>query len=160
VSWVKWQLQPDQESLLDFTRQLIEFRRQHPVFRRRKWFQGRAIHGSGVNDIVWFNPDGGEMTERQWRNDFAKAIAIFLNGEEIATPGERGERIIDDSFLIFFNAHYEALDFSIPPKLQAWEWSTVIDTSKPQFVGEGRRYTADKPISVEARSVVVLQQLD
>jgi glycogen operon protein len=160
VSWLNWQLQPEQEALLDFTRRLIEFRRQHPLLRRRKWFQGRAIYGSGVNDIVWFNPDGGEMTKRQWQNDFAKAISIFLNGEEIATPGERGERITDASFLIFFNAHYEALNFVIPPGLQTWEWMTVIDTHKSYFVGIGQRYTEDELISVAARSVVVLQRLE
>lgn len=157
VSWVNWQLQPDQESLLDFTHQLIKFRRQHPVFHRRKWFQGRAIH-SGVNDIAWFNSDGDEMTERQWQSDFAKAIAIFLNGEEITTLGERGERIIDDSFLLFFNAHYEALDFMIPLGLQAPEWMMVIDTQASDFVEAGQCYTGNKPISVAARSVIVLQR--
>lgn len=159
ISWLNWDLQADNAALLDFTRQLIEFRRKHPVFRRRKWFQGRAIHGSTVNDIVWFNPDGSEMTDRQWDIEFAKAVGIFLNGEEIATPGERGERILDDSFLLFFNAHYEAIDFLIPKGLQIWEWAVVIDTHKSYFVGQGTRYTEDKPITVEARSVVVLQRL-
>ncbi|XQQ06265.1 MAG: glycogen debranching protein GlgX [Leptolyngbya sp. IPPAS B-1204] len=160
ISWLNWQLQAENTALLDFTRQLIDFRRKHPVFRRRKWFQGRAIHGSGVNDIVWFNPDGGEMTDRQWDIDFAKAVGIFLNGKEIATPGARGERIVDDSFLLFFNAHYEAIDFFIPKGLQAWEWMVVIDTCESYFIGQGQRYTQDKPITVEARSVVVLQQLE
>ncbi|MBF2003401.1 MAG: glycogen debranching protein GlgX [Synechococcales cyanobacterium C42_A2020_086] len=159
ISWLNWSLQPENEALLDFTRQLIEFRRQHPVFRRRKWFQGRAIHGSGVHDIVWFNPDGGEMTEAQWEDGFAKAIAIFLNGEEIATPGARGERIIDDSFLLFFNAHYELIEFTIPPGLQNWDWVVAIDTQVPYVIWEGMRYTQDKPIPVAARSVVVLRRL-
>ncbi|MFQ4144959.1 glycogen debranching protein GlgX [Chlorogloeopsis sp. ULAP02] len=159
ISWLNWDLQEENEALLDFTRQLIDFRRRHPVFRRRKWFQGRAIHGSGVNDIAWFNPDGGEMTEEQWNVGYSKAIGIFLNGEEIATPGPRGERIIDESFLLFFNGHYEMLEFQIPKGLQDWEWLTIIDTTKPRFVQRGKRYIDDKPVEVDARSLVVLQKM-
>ncbi|PLZ63237.1 glycogen debranching enzyme, partial [Fischerella thermalis WC344] len=159
ISWLDWDLQEENEALSDFTRQLIDLRRRHPVFRRRKWFQGRAIHGSGVHDILWFNPDGGEMTEEQWNDGFTKAIGIFLNGEEIATPGPRGERIIDDSFLLFFNAHYEMVEFQIPHRLQDWEWLTIIDTTKPRFVQRGKRYIEDKPVQVEARSLVMLQRL-
>jgi glycogen operon protein len=159
ISWIDWDLQEANEALLDFTRQLIDFRRQHPVFRRRKWFQGRAIHGSSVNDIAWFNPDGGKMTEEQWNDGFAKAIGIFLNGEEIATPGTRGERIIDNSFLLFFNAHYELIEFTIPEGLQAWEWDVVIDTSEADAIRQGNRYTSNKPIPVMERSLVVLRRL-
>ncbi|NES91659.1 glycogen debranching protein GlgX, partial [Okeania sp. SIO2B9] len=126
ISWLDWNLQVENSDLLDFTRQLIYFRCQHPVFHRRKWFQGRAIHGSDVNDIGWYNPDGGEMTEEQWNIDFAKAVGIFLNGEEIPASGERGERIIDDSSMIFFNAHYELIEFTIPPKFKDINWVVIV----------------------------------
>ncbi|CDN11068.1 MAG: glycogen debranching protein GlgX [Richelia sp.] len=159
VSWLNWELQEENEALLDFSRQLIDFRRKHPVFRRRKWFQGRAIHGYGVHDIGWFNPDGGKMTEEQWNAGYTKAIGIFLNGEGIATPGEQGQKIIDDSFLLFFNAHYETLDFCIPDGLQQWEWLTIIDTTKPRFVRRGKRYTDNQVILVEGRSLILLQRL-
>ena len=158
VSWLDWGLKSENEAFLDFTRQLIDFHRKHPIFRRRKWFQGRAIHGSGVHDIGWFNPDGGSMTEEQWNDGYTKAICIFLNGEEIATPGSQGERIIDNHFLLFFNAHAEALDFTIPPGLQEWEWLTIIDTTKPHFVQWGKHYMDDKPILVEGRSLMLLQR--
>ncbi|HEY9629670.1 MAG TPA: glycogen debranching protein GlgX [Coleofasciculaceae cyanobacterium] len=160
ISWVNWQLQEENKALLDFTRQLIGFRRQHPVFRRRKWFQGRAIHGSGVNDIAWYNPDGSAMREEQWNKGFAKAIAIFLNGEEIPTPSERGERIIDNSFLLFYNAHYETMDFVLPEGLRTAEWEVLIDTRESYFVQYGKRYSQDKPIEVLERSIVVLQRLE
>ena len=159
ISWIDWNLPEENEALLDFTRQLIDLRRRHPVFRRRKWFQGRAIHGSKVHDIAWFNVDGTEMTEDQWQEGFIKAIAIFLNGEEIATPGERGERIIDDSFMMLFNAHYETLEFTLPQGLQPWEWTTLIDTTKPRMIQRGKRYLEDKPIPVVARSFMLLKRL-
>jgi isoamylase len=159
ISWLDWERQEENEILLDFCRQLIDFRRQHPVFHRRKWFMGRAIHGSGVHDVGWFNPDGKQMREDQWNDGFAKAIGVFLNGEEIATAGQRGERIIDDSFLLLFNAHYESIEFLLPLDLQVWEWVVMIDTTKPRFVRRGRRYLEDKPITVEGRSLMVLQRL-
>ncbi|MBD3881403.1 glycogen debranching protein GlgX [Phormidium tenue FACHB-886] len=159
ISWIRWDLPEENEALLDFSRQLIEFRRRHPVFHRRKWFQGRAIHGSAVHDIAWFNPDGGAMLEEQWNEGFAKAIAIFLNGEEIPTLGERGERIIDNSFMLFFNAHYEPIEFVLPEGLGKWEWETLIDTTEPRFVQYGKRYQQDKPIAVQDRAIVVLRRL-
>ncbi len=159
ISWVNWDLKDDDAALLDYTRQLIYFRHQHPVFRRRKWFQGRAIHGSGVTDIGWFNPDGGEMTEEQWNVGFAKAITVFLNGEEILTPGTRGERIIDDSFLVFFNAHYEPLDFVLPKALSDREWKLIIYTTQPLFIEEDVRYIEDKPMTLTERSLMILKRI-
>jgi glycogen operon protein len=160
ISWLNWDLPKKNADLLQFTRQLAQFLKDHPVFRRRKWFQGRAIHGSGVSDLAWFNPDGVEMTEEQWQVDYAKVISIFLNGEEIATPNTRGERIIDDNFLLFFNAYWEAIEFVLPDKFQKQHWITVIDTTEAIFLEDKNiTYTADQLVPVEGRSVVVLKRL-
>ena len=82
-------------ALLQFTRSLLRLRQRHPVFCRRRWFQGRPIHGSGVSDIGWFTPGGVEMSEEDWRAGFAKSLGVFLNGDAIPTPNERGERVVD-----------------------------------------------------------------
>lgn len=158
ISWFDWDLVSGNSELLDFTRELIYFRRQHPVFKRRKWFQGRAIFGSGVNDVGWFNPDGGDMTQEQWDAGYAKAMGVLLNGQEIATPGPQGERIADDSFLLFFNAHYELIEFDLPKGLQEREWAVVIDTKEPRFVTEEIVYTGNQSVPVSERSVVVLRR--
>lgn len=147
------------EDLLDFTRELIYFRRQHPVFRRRKWFQGRAIHGASVSDIAWFNLDGTQMTDEQWEVGYAKAIGVFLDGNQIPSPGPRGERISDDRFLMFFNAHYETVEFALPPEFQEKEWEVVIDTKEPRFIQEQKIYTGEQLVPVVARSLVVLRRL-
>ncbi|NEO31466.1 MAG: glycogen debranching protein GlgX [Symploca sp. SIO3C6] len=160
ISWFNWDLPEENAELLDFTRQLIYLRRQHPVFRRRKWFQGQAIHGWGVTDIGWFNPDGGEMTEEQWNDGLGKAIGIFLNGEAIAKRGPQAERIMDDSFLLFFNSHYEMIEFVLPVGLRDRNWAVVIDTKEPHFIEEGTVYTDYKTIPLAERSVVVLRRLD
>lgn len=157
ISWFDWDLQQENEDFLDFTRELIYFRRQHPVFRRRKWFQGRAIHGSGVSDIGWFNPDGQEMSDEQWEIGYSKAIGVFLDGSQIPSPGPQGQRISDDSFLLFFNAHYELIEFTIPISLQERQWQVVIDTKEPRFVQETQIFTGSQTVPIRERSLVVLR---
>jgi glycogen operon protein len=136
----------------------MEVRRRHPVFRRRRWFQGREIHGSGVSDLGWFNPDGNEMTEDQWNQGFAKSIGIFFNGDEIREPDPRGERVVDDSFLLLFNAHHEPMPFTLPAGPWGEAWAAVIDTNDPQMEEESLVYKTGEEVPVEARSVVVLRR--
>ncbi len=158
ISWFNWDLVNGNQDLLDFTRELIYFRRQHPVFRRRKWFQGQAIRGTGISDIAWFNPDGTEMTDEQWDVGYAKSIGVFLDGNQIPSPGPQGQRIKDDSFLLFFNAHYETLEFTLPTCLQEREWSVVIDTKEPRFIQEEKIYKdSEAVVPVAARAIVVLR---
>ncbi len=157
LSWFDWGLRDENLALLGFTRRVMEFRKNHPVLRRRNWFQGRALHGSGVTDIGWFNPDGGEMTETQWKEGFAKSIGIFLNGEEIPSPDERGQRVTDDSLLLLFNAHHDLMPFTLPADRWGDEWTVEIDTNEPLSEGS-RSYKAGQDILVEGRSVVVLRR--
>lgn len=158
LAWLDWDLQEANANLLDFTRQLIYFRRQHPVFRRRKWFQGQAIYGSQVSDLGWFNPNGEEVSEEQWLDGTSKEIAVFINGEEIPARGPQGERVMDDSFLLFFNAHYEPIEFMLPKSLQTHEWFVVLDTTQPHFAKNGAGFKGHTSIEVEARSLVLLQR--
>jgi len=158
LSWMSWELSEGNEDLVDFTRELIFFRRQHPVLRRRKWFQGRAIHGSGVSDIGWFNSNGSGMTDEQWQTGYIKSLAVLLNGDEIPSPGPQGERLSDDTFLVFFNAHYETIEFTLPDFLQQRQWAVVIDTKEPRFVQEERIFTGSQAVPVVARSLLLLRR--
>ncbi|MBW4562773.1 MAG: glycogen debranching protein GlgX [Mojavia pulchra JT2-VF2] len=159
ISWQDWELEKSNKDLLDFTRELIYLRHQHPVFRRRKWFQGRPIHGVGISDIGWFNADGSEMSERQWLVSYAKVLEIFLNGEGIATPGPQGERIIDESFLLFFNAHYEPIEFALPSTLKNRAWQIVIDTNEPRFIQDKKFVSGYQTIPAVGRSLIVLRSI-
>ncbi|MGI0487529.1 glycogen debranching protein GlgX [Pantanalinema rosaneae CENA516] len=154
ISWLNWELQDQREDFINFCRELIYFRRQHPVFRRRKWFQGQAIRG--VPDIGWYNPDGGEMTQEQWEIGYIKSIAVFLNGNRIPSPGPQGQRISDDSFLLLFNAYWETIEFTLPSEFQNDEWSMVIDTKEPRFIQDERLFTGTQAVPVTGRSMVVL----
>jgi isoamylase len=162
ISWYDWESKD--EELLDFTRSLVAFRRRHPVFRRRRWFQGRPIRG--VDDIAWLRPDGEEMEDQDWDVAHARSLGMFLNGNGITLPGPRGERIRDRSFLVLFNAHWEALDWRLPAERYGAAWDVVIDTAAGVVrdeavegggVGAGE-WSADDVLEVPARSVVVLRR--
>ena len=158
ISWYDWDLGPENQTLLDFTRQLIHLRLRHPNLSRRHWFQGREIHGSGIHDIGWYNPSGQEITDEQWHDGSAKAICVFFNGSELLAPNPRGERVVDDSFLLMFNAQPNAQDFHIPPTLKQRGWTLLMDTQKDTgFVDDPHPYTPDEMITLADFSVVVLR---
>jgi glycogen operon protein len=160
LSWFDWR--SIDERLLQFARRLIRLRHRHPVFCRRRWFQGRDPHGSGVGDIGWFTPAGVEMSGTDWEAGFAKSLGVFLNGSAIPTPDERGERIVDDSFYVMFNAHHEALEFKLPPRQWGQRWTQVLDTheSADEMSEErlGREFSAGDVAIVEALSLVLLRR--
>ncbi|HEY2434097.1 MAG TPA: glycogen debranching protein GlgX [Vicinamibacterales bacterium] len=161
VSWYDW-AHADQ-ALLGFTRDLIRLRSAHPVFCRRRWFQGRAIRGSEVGDIGWFTPGGTVMSDQDWQTGFAKSLGVFLNGEAIPTLGLHGERVVDDSFYVMFNAHSEPVEFVLPESKWGEHWSIALDTSAvPDHVdGEasGRALAAGEHLHVQGWSLVLLRRL-
>ncbi|MFZ7112020.1 MAG: glycogen debranching protein GlgX [Desulfatiglandales bacterium] len=158
ISWFDWERLD--ESLLEFVRNLIRFRTEHPVFMRRGWFLGRAIHGRGVEDIAWFTPDGVEMGEENWGEGFAKSITLFLNGRAIAYPDSRGEKIVDESFLVLFNAHYESISFTLPGPEWGRNWIRVLDTVEGGFMRDEQEYRFGRKITVQSRSLVLLLRKD
>ncbi|MDQ3983022.1 MAG: glycogen debranching enzyme, partial [Actinomycetota bacterium] len=158
ISWFDWALRDENLALLGFARRLMDFRQRHPIFRRHKWFMGRAIHGSGVRDIGWFSPNGEEMGEEEWNAGFAKSIGIFLNGDEIPGTGPRGERITDDSFLLLFNAHSDGIEFTLPSEAWGARWSVELDTTTPLGTGAPDVHEAGGKIPVGDRSLIILQR--
>ena len=156
ISWVNWQ-EADEE-LLHFTKNLIAFIKRHPVFTRRKWFKGQPIKGTNVEDIAWFLPDGNEMSEENWNQDFAKSLAVFLNGQGIRTVGSRGERITDDSFYVIFNAYEGELDYVLPPERFGSSWTRVLDTATGFLDENGDRFAPGDTVRVQGRSVVLLKE--
>jgi glycogen operon protein len=119
--------------LLSFVADIITVRREHPVFRRRRYFQGRPIYGEGVTDIEWFRPDGVAMEDQDWQAGYAKSVAVFLNGNGLSGLDARGEPLVDQSFLLLFNAHHEGMEFAVPPALGS-AWEKVFDTASDEPV--------------------------
>jgi isoamylase len=151
VSWVNWSAVD--EPLLEFTRWFIAFRREHPVFRRRRWFQGRPIRGTV--DIGWFQPDGQSMTDDDWTAGHARSLGVFLNGSAIQTHDDRGRAIIDDSFVLLFNAQAEPVDWMIPAAYGT-TWLLVLDTARLQ--PETDPVEVSERITTSARAVVILKK--
>lgn len=154
IAWYDWE--NIDEALLVFCRQLIHFRKDHPVFRRRGWFHGRPIHGSEVHDISWFTMEGEQMAEVDWEQGHVKSLGIFLNGAIIPNPNPRGEPVTDHNFYILFNAHYEPLNFTLPGTDWGERWVKELD-SQTGWLEEDNSSKAGDRIEVEARSLVVLR---
>ncbi len=157
ISWLDWQ--HCDKALLEFTRKIIEFRKAHPVFRRRKWYQGRSIRGSELDDIAWFRPDAQLMSDEDWGNGFAKSLAVFLNGEVIPTPDQFGRRIVDDSFFLIFNAHWEAVTFTLPAAKWGKQWHREFSTDAVMRTdADTDNLLAAGNILIGPRSLVVLRR--
>lgn len=158
ISWYDWE-RTDQD-LLHFTKSVIRLWREHPVFRRRRWFQGRDIHGTEASDIGWYKPDGHPMTDEDWQAGFAKSLGIYLNGKAIPDPGPRGERIEDDRFYLLFNAHHESCPFVIPGAGLGRRWVKVLDTAEPVAMESTETLAAGSEVKVEGRALLVFRQAE
>ncbi len=157
ISWIDWAKKD--EKLLDFTKKLIRLRKVHYVFSRPHWFQGQPIKGVGLEDIAWFLPDGSEMNDEHWNQDFAKTLGVFLAGHGIRMIGPKGEKVADDDFYVIFNAHHEQLEFTLPAKKYGRSWYKILDTAEG-FIDEsctGDECKSGDKLLVEGRSVVLLK---
>jgi len=156
ISWLNWPTAD--KSLIEFTKKLIHLRKEHAVFRRRRWFQGQLIKGHGLEDIAWFLPNGEEMEYEHWEQDHAKSLAIFLNGRGVHSKGEKGEVVLDDSFFVIFNAYEDSLMFHAPSEKYGEHWRVSVDTFRGLVEPEDPTiYKAGEAFLVEGRSVLVLK---
>ena len=156
ISWYDWE-NADRD-LLTFTRKLISYFHEHPVFRRRRWFHGREIHGRDVTDVAWFTHLGEQMSEENWGTGFAKSLGVYLNGGAIPNPNPKGEPVTDDSFYLMFNAHYEELEFTLPPDTWGRSWRKELDTVHG-WLEQEEVLEAGAGIAVAARCMVVLRHV-
>ncbi len=155
ISWVDWDLDAERTALLEFARKVVGLRAAHPVFRRRRFFAGAAEHGgqSALGDVVWLQPDGHLMQDSAWSGDQARMMQVFLNGDAIVEPDARGQRMVDDSFLLLFNGNYEKVHFTLPPVDYGKTWTVVFDTADAHA---GHEYRSRARLTLEHRSVVLL----
>jgi isoamylase len=159
LSWVDWAAAKDNWALVEFTAKVAKLRHDHPVFKRRRFFSGTSLRGSGgVADIVWFTPGGTEMDDDDWDSGFAKSLGVFLNGKAIRSPDSRGEPVVDDSFLMLFNAHDQPVEFTAPSEEFGESWLIEVDTATP-IDDEERTLKPGTVLAVEGRSLVVLRRL-
>jgi isoamylase len=157
ISWFNWEWTKDQKAQFDFTRRLIEIRKESPVFRRRRFFLGRRIHGVGVKDIRWLRTDGLDMTEEEWTSAYVRSLGMLLNGHAMEEYDEQGRRIEDDVYLLLVNSYWEMLCFTFPKEHQKFRWEILVDTYEP---GNMKKDTlVSKEIELQPRSFLLLRRM-
>jgi isoamylase len=157
ISWVNWELGDADRDLLDFTRRAVRLRREHPTFRRRRFFRGRSIRGSDVKDVTWLRPDGREMTDEEWNSGFVKAFGMCLAGEALEEWDEQGRQVADDTFLLLLNADGASMLFTLPQYCETDEWEVVLDTNRPEVAEGEEAVDASEEFLLEGRTMVVFR---
>jgi glycogen operon protein len=155
LSWHDWALDDERRDLLEFTRRVFALRRAHPVLRRRRWLTGRELSGSGAKDVVWLTPDGRELAESDWANRWARALGMFLNGDEIAGRDAGGRRVVDARLLLLLNAWWETVAFAVPGEPLGGGWRLVLDTNEPGAAA--RTFAAGERVPLAGRSLALLE---
>jgi glycogen operon protein len=159
ISWLDWELDDAKKGLLEFTRSLIALRRSHPVFHRRKFFQGREIHGSEIDDIAWFTPEGEVMDPAAWSDKWANSLAMRLGGDALGEVGPDGELVKDISFVMLVNAHYEPISFVLPPPSEHRRWELAIDTNGPIVNESGVVRAGGERYDLNCRSLALFREI-
>ncbi len=159
ISWVDWTIDDARGRLLAFVRRAIELRRAHPAFRRRHFFEGRALHGTPEDkDIAWLKPDGTEMTEQEWNNGYARCLGVYLAGDRLGETDARGRALADDDFIVLFNAHDGPIAFTLPP-FDGFGWLVLLDTARDDGLAAEGTYRSENAYHLEPRSLVMLQRV-
>src|SRR6202451_1539226 len=156
ISWLNWNLQPQDRDLLAFVQRMINLRKRHPVFRRKRFFQGRPIKGANVKDVLWLNPSGKEISEEEWRDGSLHCLGMFLSGQGLDETDERGRKLGDENFLVLLNAYHEDVQFAFPSFRAGTRWTAWMDTSREAGLRSLETYDGSAPYPLQARSMVVL----
>jgi glycogen operon protein len=157
ISWVDWQRAGEYAPLLQFFQRVIRLRREHPLFRRRHFFEGRPLRGTEVKDVAWLKPDGAEMTEQEWEQDFARCLGVYLAGEGLFETDERGQALTDSDFLLLFNAHHELIEFMLPQFNGGSRWLVVLDTTHESGLSYDGIFESRSLYPLQGRSLALLR---
>jgi len=156
ISWVNWDQLGSERELVAFVRKLIALRQNHPVFRRRNFFQGRSIKGVGIKDILWLRPDGREMTDDEWNQEHARTLGLFLSGSAVDEIDERGQLITDENFVLLMNAHHEEVSFTLPSVASGMTWVSLVDTARDCACSADTAYEAMTQYPLQPRSLALM----
>jgi glycogen operon protein len=160
ISWLDWELDDSRKELLAFARRLAKLRTEHPVFKRRHFFQGRRIRGSELEDLMWFRPDGKTMAEADWNAASTRAFAMRLGGDAMLEWDEQGRRVVDATLLLLFNASPDSVEFVVPRSAPEVVWRLVLSTSHPELDAGAFHVNGGEQIHTEGRSVLVLERVE
>jgi len=160
ISWYDWNLDDKKRALLEYTKRLIQIRRDHPILRRSKFFQGRPVLGSGIKDIMWLRPDGQEMTSEDWKSSQVRCVGVFLAGTVPGEVNEKGEPMADDDLLLLLNPDNKEVDFTGPVLEQAAQWEVILDTGTSEVTPPKRVLRGGEKLKVSERSALLLRKIE
>jgi isoamylase len=157
ISWLNWQRNENQNRLFEFTKKLIEFRREHAVFRRPKFFQGRRVRGGEIKDVMWFNPGGNEMSDEEWNSPFVHCLGMLISGDAVDLVDAQGEPVRDDTFLLLINAHQEPIPFVLPGE-EHLEWEQILETTNEDgFLKEPKKFSSGDDVDLNGRATYLFK---
>ncbi len=157
ISWLNWQRNEKQNRLFEFTKKLIEFRREHAVFRRPKFFQGRRVRGGEIKDVMWFNPGGNEMSDEEWNSPFVRCLGMLISGDAVDLVDAQGEPVRDDTFLLLINAHQEPIPFVLPGE-EHLEWEQILETTNEDgFLKEPKKFSSGDDVDLNGRATYLFK---
>ncbi len=156
ISWTDWNLDEDKKDLLAFVSKMIHLRLEHPVLHRRRFFTGRepGDAGDGIPQVEWMDHTGSIMDMEDWSNTHAFSVMIYLNGSDIPETDWYGNKMVDNDFILIFNAHYEPIMFTLPDEKYGKKWRLIVDTHNPK--GPELNYEAGFAITAQPRSFLLL----
>lgn len=156
ISWTNWDLDDSQKDLLEFVSKLIHLRLEHPVLHRRRFFTGRepGDPDDKIPQVEWMDHTGSIMDMEDWSNTHAFSVMIYLNGSDIPEADWYGNQMVDNNFILIFNAHYEPIMFTLPDERYGKKWRLVVDTHNPK--GPELNYEAGFAITAQSRSFLLL----
>ena len=155
ISWYDWDLAPWQQEILDFSRMVVQLRRDHRVFRQRFFFDGRPVREGGAPDLAWLGPDGQPLTDDEWNAGWTKTLGMYLSGDLHPVPGEPAPSP-DDTFLLLLHASDDDIDFTLPGEPFGSAYTTVFDTADDHRVAT-REYAPGEVVRLTPRSSVLLR---
>jgi isoamylase len=157
ISWYDWELDENRKALLAFVKGLIQLRHEHPVLRRRKFFQGRSIRGADIKDIMWLRADGEEMADEDWKSSWIRCIGMLISGETSDEFDEKGQAVKDDTLLVLLNSYHEPVSFSLPVPVADAKWQLILDTTTSGLASGEQIVDGKQPLEIAGRSVVMLR---
>ncbi|OAI01416.1 glycogen debranching protein GlgX [Methylomonas methanica] len=158
ISWLSWELKKQDKDLLAFTRRIISLRNQHPLFRRRYFFQGSPHYGGEIKDIVWLNFDGSETRDDDWNQATSHCLGLYFEGGKLIETDGRGRRLQDNNLLLLLNAYHEEIAFMLPQFEDHEHWEVLLDTRDAIGTPDVTRYKSEQVYPLGGRSLVLLKQ--
>jgi len=159
TSWVNWDIDGEGKALLQFVQRMLQIRRDHPVFRRHRYFQGRPIRGGNLKDLAWLSPEGREMNDDEWDQDFARCLGVYFAGESLEETDRRGRPLRDGNFLLLLNAHHEMIPFVLPDFRNGTTWQALVDTTYAQGLAVDGRFPGSTRYDLQGRSLALLMEI-